>query len=121
MHVWRPALRGLLAVAAAMITSVMIGVPLAYAASWQIVASPNPTINDGFADLTAISPANIWAVGSATNQNSAGMLSGTLIANYNGTSWQVVPSPNPRSRAFRPPRSKSKACTTPPARSRRPT
>src|SRR6516225_7341871 len=95
MHVLKPALRGLFAVAAAMITSVMIGVPSAYAASWQIVASPNPTINDGFADLTAISPANLWAVGSATNQNAAGMLSGTLIANYNGTSWQVVPSPNP--------------------------
>ena len=95
MHVSRLALRGLVAGSAAMITSVMIGVPSAYAASWQIVASPNPTINDGFANLTAISPANLWAVGSATNQNSAGMLSATLIANYNGTSWQVVPSPNP--------------------------
>ena len=68
MHALRPALRGLLVVSAAVITSVMIGVPAAYAASWQIVASPNPTINDGFANLTAISPANIWAVGSATTR-----------------------------------------------------
>jgi len=95
MQASRPVLRGLFAGAVATVASVMLGVPSAYAASWQIVASPNPTINDGFAGLTAISPTSIWAVGSATNQNSAGMLSGTLIADYNGSSWQAVPSPNP--------------------------
>jgi len=82
----------MLTVAAAVIVPVVAGVTPAYAASWQIVASPNPTGNDGLATLAAISPANLWAVGSATSLTSS---SGTLTEHYNGTSWQVVPSPNP--------------------------
>lgn len=95
MPALRAASRRVLGIAAAASISVMAGAVPAYAASWQVVASPNPTINDGFASLAAVSGADIWAVGSATNQNSSGMLSATLIANYNGSSWQVVPSPNP--------------------------
>jgi hypothetical protein len=95
MLISRSTLRRIACVAAAVIIPVMAGALPAYAASWQIVASPNPTINDGFASLTTVSATNIWAVGSATNQNSSGILSTTLIANYNGSSWQVVPSPNP--------------------------
>ena len=75
-----------------MLVPVVAGVTPAYAASWQIVASPNPTGNDGLATLTAISPANLWAVGSATSLSSS---SATLTEHYNGTSWRVVPSPNP--------------------------
>jgi len=92
MRVLRWSFRGMLAVAAAMIVPVVAGVMPAYAASWQIVASPNPTGNDGFATLTAISPTNLWAVGSATSLSSS---SATLTEHYNGLSWQVVPSPNP--------------------------
>jgi hypothetical protein len=91
----RTALRRVVGVAAAVAITFMASALSAYAASWQIVASPNPTVNDGFATLTAVSPTDIWAVGSDTNQNSSGMLSATMIANYNGSSWQVVPSPNP--------------------------
>jgi hypothetical protein len=75
-----------------MIVPVVVGLTPAYAASWQIVASPNPTGNDGLSTLTAISPGNLWAVGSATNLSST---SATLTEHYNGTSWRVVPSPNP--------------------------
>jgi hypothetical protein len=81
-----------LAVASAIVLPVVAGVTPAYAASWQIVASPNPTGNDGFATMTAISPTDLWAVGSATSLSSS---SATLTERYNGTSWRVVPSPNP--------------------------
>src|SRR5215472_595374 len=76
----------------AMTVPVVVGLTPAYAASWQIVASPNPTGNDGLSTLTAISPGNLWAVGSATSLSST---SATLTEHYNGTSWRVVPSPNP--------------------------
>src|SRR5262245_50095654 len=76
----------------AMIVPAVAGLTPAHAASWQIVASPNPTGNDGLSTLTAISPGNLWAVGSATSLSST---SATLTEHYNGTSWHVVPSPNP--------------------------
>ena len=95
MPALRAASRRVLCIAAVASISVAAGALPAYAASWQVVASPNPTVNDGFASLAAVSGADIWAVGSATNQNSSGMLSATLTANYNGNAWQVVPSPNP--------------------------
>ena len=88
----RYAIVRILAAATALTVPLLIGITPAYAASWQIVASPNPTGNDGFATLTAISAANLWAVGSATSLSSS---SATLIEHYGGTSWQVVPSPNP--------------------------
>src|SRR6516162_6286500 len=92
MRLLRRTSRRVLVVAVAMIVPVVAGVTPAYAASWQIVASPNPTGNDGLATLTEISPANLWAVGSATSLSSS---SATLTAHYNGKSWKVVPSPNP--------------------------
>ena len=92
MHTVRYAIVRTLAVGTALTVPFLLGLPPAYAATWQIVASPNPTGNDGFATLTAISASNLWAVGSATSLSST---SATLIAHYNGTSWQVVPSPNP--------------------------
>jgi hypothetical protein len=92
MHTVRYAIVRTLAAATALTVPFLLGLTPAYAASWQIVASPNPTGNDGFSTLTAISASNLWAVGSATSLSST---SATLIAHYNGTSWQVVPSPNP--------------------------
>jgi hypothetical protein len=92
MRTARYAIVRTLAAATALTVPLLLGVTPAYAASWQIVASPNPTGNDGFSTLTAISAANLWAVGSATSLSST---STTLIAHYNGTSWRVVSSPNP--------------------------
>jgi hypothetical protein len=79
-------------VAAAMAVPVMAGVAPAYAAAWQIVASPNSTSNDTLAGVTAFSPSNVWAVGYPTNLST---VQGTLIEHYNGSSWSIVPSPNP--------------------------
>ena len=51
---------------------------------FQVVTSP--TVSGASLDaVTAVSPTDIWAVGSQT--------SGPLIENFNGTSWSVVTSP----------------------------
>jgi len=65
---------------------------------WKHVASPNPagTTNRNLNILdsvTAISRANVWAVGyDASVTNSA---RNTLIEHWNGTRWKHVASPNP--------------------------
>ena len=62
--------------------------------SWQIVSSPNPGIaSNSFSSVDAVSATNLWVVGSYAN-NINGPYQ-TLIAHWNGTSWQVVSSPNP--------------------------
>jgi len=91
MHTLKPALRRLLVLAAAVTVPVLAGVAPAYAASWQIVASPNSTSNDTLAGVTAFSPSNVWAVGYTTNLST---VQGSLIEHYNGSSWSIVPSPN---------------------------
>ncbi len=59
---------------------------------WKIVASPNPgSAHNSLSSVTAVSATNIWAVGAYENSNDPGQ---TLIENWNGTSWQVVASPN---------------------------
>jgi hypothetical protein len=62
--------------------------------SWSVVTSPNPSTNASilFA-VTATSTSDVWAVGYGFN--SAGTLQNTLTEHWNGTSWSIVPSPNP--------------------------
>jgi hypothetical protein len=60
MRTVRYAIVRTLAAATALTVPLLLGVTPAYAASWQIVASPNPTGNDGFSTLTAISASNLW-------------------------------------------------------------
>ena len=65
-------------------------------ARWRQVPSPNVFPAGGGSDqlngVVALSPTDVWAVGTVT-ANSGG--SQTLIEHYDGTSWKVVPSPNP--------------------------
>ena len=63
--------------------------------SWSVVPSPNLSSNASilFA-VTAISTSDVWAVGYGFN--SADTLQSTLTEHWNGTSWSIVPSPNPR-------------------------
>jgi len=62
-------------------------------ASWSVVPSPNTsTAQPNFLNrVTCASASQCWAVGDydtfSTNQ--------TLIEHWNGTSWSIVPSPNP--------------------------
>ncbi len=64
--------------------------------SWSVVSSPNPGSQfNVLYGVTAISANNAWAVGNYTSTSNGPNL--TLIEHWNGTSWQVVSSPNPGS------------------------
>jgi plastocyanin len=62
--------------------------------SWMIVSSPNAGNGDNALNgIAAASSNDIWAVG---YQSSApGASSSTLVLHFDGTSWTIVPSPNP--------------------------
>jgi len=63
--------------------------------SWSVVTSPNPgSIYNTLYGVTAISAANVWAVGYYVNTTG---VTQTLIEHWNGTSWSVVTSPSPAS------------------------
>ncbi len=59
---------------------------------WSIIPSPDPGQIAYLQGVTAISPNNIWAVGTFVNATNPGQ---TLVEQWNGTSWNVIPSPNP--------------------------
>jgi hypothetical protein len=61
--------------------------------AWSQVPSPNPGPNgDQLTSVSAVSPANIWAVG---NETTSASVPKTLILHWNGTAWSQVKSPNP--------------------------
>jgi hypothetical protein len=60
---------------------------------WSIVPSPNTDKRINVLNgMAAISPSNVWAVGSAT---SGGLDQTTLILQWDGTAWNIIPSPSP--------------------------
>jgi hypothetical protein len=76
----------------------LAGIPPAGASGPACVAvtgvqPPNPggSNGDGLNGVVALSSCNAWAVGSYSN----GTASQSLILHWNGSSWKVVPSPNP--------------------------
>jgi hypothetical protein len=64
--------------------------------AWAVVPSPNGAepIN-WLTGVSAVSATDIWAVGFTNDGNGFESQSFTLTMHYDGTSWQVVPSPNP--------------------------
>jgi hypothetical protein len=64
-------------------------------ASWQDVPSPVVTgVNmSQLASVAAISPTDIWAVGESGDEGSLTFF--TLTEHWDGTSWSIIPSPNP--------------------------
>ena len=56
---------------------------------WSVVSVPQPA-GGYLGSVTALSPTNVWAVGSRGLSASR-----TLVMHYDGKTWQVVPSPNP--------------------------
>jgi alpha-tubulin suppressor-like RCC1 family protein len=63
---------------------------------WHVVAAPSTTATGGFPALdavTAISPSDVWAVGQTQTEAGKGGIDNTLTVHWNGSSWQVVPSP----------------------------
>ncbi len=66
--------------------------------TWKRVPSPNPggSSNGNFLfGVTAVSSANVWAVGGYVIGTA--FVHKTLILHWNGTAWKQVPSPNPSS------------------------
>ena len=62
--------------------------------AWTIVASPNTegTANNNLYGVACTSTSDCWAVGQAL----IGAAFRTLIERWDGTSWAIVTSPNPR-------------------------
>src|SRR5579885_210603 len=77
---------------ALLVTLFLLGSPPVQAASWQVVSSPDPgTTDNSLNGVAAVNASDIWTVGSYQNGSSP---SQTLIEQWNGTSWQVVSSPD---------------------------
>src|SRR5260370_1707444 len=69
--------------------------------SWQIITSPSPHPAGGNAlsSVAAVSASDVWAVGfTGETPGARGFGTGqTLIEHWDGTGWQVIPSPSPGS------------------------
>jgi hypothetical protein len=64
--------------------------------SWSMVPSPNgPNEVNWLLGADAVSASNVWAVGYSATNPPFESVSDTLIERWNGSSWSVVPSPNP--------------------------
>ncbi len=68
----------------------------ASAGNWQIIASPNGSrqVNE-LHSVSALAENDVWAVG--VSYNTERTRGSTLIEHWNGSSWSVVPGPNPSS------------------------
>src|SRR5262249_56055050 len=65
--------------------------------AWHIAAAPKlNTQRDILYAAAAVSASDVWAVG---HQQSWDGTFGTLVEHWDGTSWSVVPSPDPGSSA----------------------
>jgi hypothetical protein len=57
--------------------------------TWSVVPAPSPAFDSSLHSVVALSPTNVWAVGTDNSGPTR-----TLIEQWNGTVWAVVPSPN---------------------------
>src|SRR5439155_26088550 len=62
--------------------------------SWTSTLPPSPgAVDNEFFGVTALSPCDVWAVGSYRAVATGPLLS--LAEHWNGTAWKVMPTPNP--------------------------
>jgi hypothetical protein len=61
-------------------------------ANWSIPSYPAPGISGQLYGVAARTPSDIWAVGDT--QATIGALA-TLVEHFDGSTWSVIPSPNP--------------------------
>ena len=66
--------------------------------SWQKVSSPNisATNTNQLLGVAAVSDNDVWAVGWAQDPSGPLYVKRTLIQRFDGSTWNIVPSPNPR-------------------------
>ncbi len=62
--------------------------------AWSRIPSPSPTNYDGLTRLAALSASDIWAVGYTSIVTGSLSTMQTLTEHWDGSSWQVVPSPS---------------------------
>ena len=63
--------------------------------SWAVIPSPNGTFPVNYLNsVSAVSSTDVWAVGYTFNGIVSDSKSRTLILHWNGSVWNVVPSPN---------------------------
>src|SRR5262245_17525870 len=60
--------------------------------TWEVVFSPSLSNEDFLFGVSGVSATDVWAVGDYVP---TGGVVDTLIQHWDGTSWSVVPSPNP--------------------------
>lgn len=70
----------------------------AISGSWQKSNTPNvsATINNQLLAVAAVADNDVWAVGWAQEPNAPPYVKRTLIQHFDGNTWNIVPSPNPR-------------------------
>jgi hypothetical protein len=71
--------------------------------TWSVVPSPNikpATNNNELNAVSCVSATDCVAVGEQAGPATGGTLVSALIESWNGTSWSVVPSPQPGNRAL---------------------
>lgn len=69
----------------------------AVSGSWQSALSPNvPAVNNQLLGVAAVSDNDVWTVGWAQDPNAPSYVKRTLIEHFNGSTWNIVPSPNKR-------------------------
>lgn len=76
--------------------------PVPVTGSWQVVPSPAIDVsnsNDGarLLSVAVVSASDVWAVGFRPQPGGPAYTKQTLIEHWNGSSWSIVPSPNPPS------------------------
>jgi len=68
--------------------------------NWQKVISPNvggaSSVNNQLLGVAAVSERDVWAVGWAQDPNGPQYVKRTLIQHFDGSTWNVVASPNRR-------------------------
>jgi len=63
---------------------------------WQAMSPPRPSQRQSwFNGVLDLSRTNAWAVGESTDPRADNTDERTLIEHWDGTSWSIVPSPNP--------------------------
>lgn len=91
---------GVLKLRAAMVAALVAGflAPTGQASAsedghrWSSVSSPNANAGENYLlDVTCVSESDCWSVG----YSKVGIVSSSLIEHWDGTSWEIVASPNP--------------------------
>src|SRR5579871_2540105 len=78
-------------IAAAIVVALPIG---ADACTWKIALTPQAGPNNVLQGVSGSSTSDVWAVGKYYTQSGGPF---TLTEHWNGSSWSIVPSPNPAS------------------------